>query len=335
MNIVFAHFNSPLPKHLVENLRRSVEVFPDRSVYLITDLQAPGINVPKLNIFHLKKSDQWTRLENLLAHPKSFRHNFSLTSTARFLSLADFSLSVPGELLHVESDVVLSPDFPFFAISKYGSKISFPIVNHELGIASILYLRDSEAAEFLARRTLQAASENPMTTDMHILSEISKIQGGYFQLLPTCPSDRIVQPNSPDDFLRENSKAIQKFHSFFDGGDLGRYLFGDDPRNWGGRPPVRHNPSNTFYSIRNITLSIDDTRTFPFILNRRGNQKIPIHTLHVHSKEPKIFTEKKQAKIIRKAVRNADRPMRHRFFPLHFCRTIIKRLAKENFFIDT
>lgn len=326
MNIVFVHFESKLPRFLMENIKRTIQVFPNNQVFLITDLESHSLEIPGLTIFSYQRSKDWKLLEHLLSHPKSFRHNFSLTSTARFLALAEFSSIVPGEIVHVESDVILSEDFPFSALSQKGSKIAFPVVNEELAIASILYLRDTNASKMLSDYTLKAAKANSLTTDMHILREISKKEGKNFQLLPTTPSNQWVLPNVPRNFFNENEEAFEIFRSYFDGGDLGRYLFGDDPRNWGGRPPVRHNPSITFYDIRNIAICTDPARIFPYIASREKAEKFPIHALHIHSKEVRLFKLKKQAFQIKKAVRNSQKPTTHRFFAIHFCRSALRRL---------
>jgi len=326
VNIVFAHFEAKIPKFLVENIKRTIKTFPDKQVFLITDLESHKKKIPGLKIYSYQRSNEWNLLENLLEHPKNFRNNFSLTSTARFLALSEFSSTVSGGIIHVESDVILSDDFPFATLIQKGSKIAFPVVNDELAIASILYLRDKNAAKMLSEYTLNLAKANSLTTDMHILREISKKEGKNFQLLPTTPSNRLVIPNAPSEFLSENEKAFEIFRSYFDGGDLGRYLFGDDPRNWGGRPPVRHNPSITFYNIRNLTICTDRTRNFPFIASREKNEKFPIHALHIHSKEPSLFTLKKLPNRIKKAVRNSQQPTTHRFFALHFCQSRLRGL---------
>jgi hypothetical protein len=196
-----------------------------------------------------------------------------------------------------------------------------------LGIASILYLRGEKSAELLSDYTLKEATANPLTTDMHILSEISKNEKEYFQLLPTVPGNRNVLPDAPLEFIRQSNKALELFNCYFDGGDLGRYLFGDDPRNWGGRPPIRHNPRITYYHVRSLFFYIDSTRKFPSIAEGEFGNLLPIHALHIHSKELKLFNNNKLTNRIKKAVRNSQKPTRNRFFPNHFLRGTVHRFG--------
>jgi hypothetical protein len=38
MSIVFAHFYTPLPKHLILNIKRTIKMFPEQQIFLVTDL---------------------------------------------------------------------------------------------------------------------------------------------------------------------------------------------------------------------------------------------------------------------------------------------------------
>lgn len=314
MNIVFVHLNSPIPKFLIENLKRTAEIFHHKKVFLITDVVQNESRLSEINFFYDIRKNDYTTLQKLLAHPKQFRNNFSFTSVARFLALANFSSLEPGEMLHVESDVILSEDFPFSILGKKGRQIACPLINEELAIASVLYLRNKKSALLLREHTLRSARENPYTTDMHILREISKRERNLFQILPTVPSIDEVLPDVSNEFFHENALAIDEFQNLFDGGDLGRYLFGDDPRNWGGRPPIRHNASLTYYDIRNLSLIMDHSRSFPSVKIHEKESLIPIHSLHIHSKQIKIFKSSKQAKYIKNSVKKFHSPTKHKLY---------------------
>ena len=51
MNIVFAHFNTPIPKHLKLNLARTYKLFPNHKIYLITNLKPKSLKNIDVNIF--------------------------------------------------------------------------------------------------------------------------------------------------------------------------------------------------------------------------------------------------------------------------------------------
>ena len=172
MKIVFAHFNSKLPKHLILNLKRTISLFPSHEVHLITDQDLTKVKINNLSVSKYHPSDNWNNLEKRIQHPKFFRNNFWFTSLARFIAIAEFVKIHDEEIIHIESDVIISDDFPFKMFSKLNVDFSFAIVNSEQAIASCLFIGNSRAADELIRITLESAIENNLTTDMYILKKL-------------------------------------------------------------------------------------------------------------------------------------------------------------------
>jgi hypothetical protein len=170
-------------------------------------------------------SAAWNSLEKLLNHPKNFRKNFWFTSVARFIAIAEFAIAQNEEIMHIESDVIISDDFPFEVFSNLNVDYSFPVVNSELAIASCLYIGNSHAADELIRATLKSAARNNLTTDMYILKMLTKRESTKFQLLPSSTSSSDALDNADPDFLYETKRALLKFSGIFDGYDIGLYLF--------------------------------------------------------------------------------------------------------------
>ena len=295
MNLVFAHFGSPIPKHLLLNLERCTALFPDHQIFLITDI---NLKMKNIVIYNYIASEDWWLLYNRLKHSKNFRNNFWFTSSARFLALADFSKTIEGDFLHIESDVIIAEDFPFKSLSKSNYDIIFPIVSDSNAIASCLYVRDSETADYLADLTLSESQKNNLTTDMYILSILSKEANLNFSPLPTAPSNYYLRKESNTRFLQFSDIAATEFGGFFDGFDIGRYLFGDDPRNSRGWSILRDNDTRTYLDVRDLDLVTKPEREFPYIQDSSSNSYVPLYSLHVHSKNLNLFKVDKSKKLI-------------------------------------
>jgi hypothetical protein len=329
MIIVFAHFNTTLPKHLVLNLERTIEIFPHHEIYLITDLEASSIKIKNLIVFTYKPSEIWFELENLLGHDKNFRSNFWFTSLARFIALSEFSSSINQELLHIESDVIISHDFPFDLLLKIDSWFAYPVVNDSLAIASCLFIKNPEAANFLSQLTISNARVNRLITDMHILGEISKKGSSLFTLLPTSPSQSNALPSVSDSFLNENNRSVSFFKGIFDGFDLGMYLFGNDPRNKRGFSVLRNFDKRFYLNARELDFVMKDDRDFPYIYNLSEKLYIPVFALHIHSKNLKLFKIHKHNKTIKMAIKNSKKRSRNVFYPKIFIKSIINMVKRR------
>jgi len=329
MNIVFAHFNTPIPKHLKLNLARTNKLFPNHKIYLITNLKPRSLKNIDVSIFDYNHGKNWDLLQNQLKHDAKFRGNFWFTSTARFLAFSDFAKLHKGDFLHLESDVIISKDFPFNLISKSKSLIQFPIVSDSLAIASCLYIKNLKAANYLANVTLIEALRDDKTTDMHILRKISKDKKSGFGILPTAPSARESMLEVSENFLKSNSKSISYYKGVFDGFNIGRYLFGDDPRNKRGFTKLRHSDVSNYLNVRKLEFSITSSRDFPFVYDFETKKHIPIFALHIHSKKLALFKIRQSSKYIRKAIKKADFPTRTIFSISTFFRSIEKSLIRR------
>lgn len=329
MDIVFAHFSSPIPKHLILNLQRTAALFPQNSVILITDLDLHKNAIKNISVHKYTPTQEWKVLDANLKHSKNFRNNFWLTSTARFLALAEFSVHNKKEFLHVESDVILAEDFPFAKFSTAGSDFIFPIVSETNAIASCLYLKNDKCANYLSSFTITESKKNNLTTDMYILSALSRDISIRFAPLPTAPAEYYSKSNSNGDFLQKSDRYLNHFGGVFDGFDLGRYLFGDDPRNARGFSILRENDSRTYLNVRNLDLVIKPEREFPYIYNSFSDNFIPIYSLHIHSKNLDLFRFKEAKKLIHYYVsRSKKRPLKIFVFSVFFS-SLLKSLKRR------
>lgn len=329
MNLVFAHFNTPLPRHLVLNLKRTAALFPLSRIFLLTDLDLKIKGFRDVEVIKYSHKSNWHLVNSLLKHPKEFRGNFWFTSIARFLALAEFSNQLNQEILHIESDVILAEDFPFNKLSKSGFDFLYPLVSDSTAIASCLYLRNSSAAELLADFTINQVQNNNVTTDMYILSELSRDGSVSFAPLPTAPSRCYADPKMINGFLKKSDLMITEFSGVFDGGDIGRYLFGDDARNKRGVTILRDNDAHTHLNVRDLSLVVKPEREFPYIHDVASDSFIPVYSLHIHSKNLRFFDAKRSIKIIHKHVAVSEKnPQRVMIFSV-LLQSILKSLKRR------
>lgn len=307
MNIVFVHFKTKLPKHLILNLRRTVMLFPDHQVVLITDQNVSNLNIPRLVSFHFYESHEWLEIEGLLDHPRGFRGNFWFTSLGRFIALAYFAKYHNGPLVHIESDVIISSDFPFDAISKVEANFAYPVVSETQAIASCLFIKDEQSAQFLATFALESVRLNHSTTDMYVLHDLLTQHPAKVQILPSTPPQREIVPAASQEFINKIAEGTQYFKGIFDGFDIGRYLFGDDPRNDRGFSVLRRQDPRSYVHARKLDFSITKEREFPYVKNGSSSESLPIFALHVHSKNLKFFKTKMIASEVTKSVVNSKK----------------------------
>jgi hypothetical protein len=326
MNLVFAHFGSPIPKHLALNLKRTSILFPDHKIYLVTDLILDKFEIANIIIYTYSHSKDWWQLRNNLKHEKNFRNNFWFTSSARFIALADFASFTNEDFLHIESDVIISEDFPFTKLSNSNYDLIFPIVSESNAIASCLYVRNSDSANYLSNFTLLESKKNNLTTDMYILSELSKKNNVKFAPLPTAPAINYSHTNLSTKFLHFSDILLKDFGGVFDGFDIGRYLFGDDPRNKRGVSILRDNDIRTYLDVRKLDLFVLPEREFPYIRQASSDSYIPLYSLHIHSKNPKLFKINKSKRIIHNYVAKSKEKSKKVFILSVFFTSAIKAI---------
>jgi hypothetical protein len=110
-----------------------------------------------------------------------------------------------------------------------------------------------------------------------------------FSPLPTAPAYSYSTTNTDSKFLNLSDVALNYFGGVFDGFDIGRYLFGDDPRNKRGVSILRDNDSRTYLDVRKLDLFVTPEREFPYIRQPFSHSHIPVYSLHIHSKNSKLF----------------------------------------------
>ena len=290
MKIVFVHFGTRAPKHLIFNILRCRKLFPDTPIVLITNRECALPKSIDSEVYFYAPSAEWHQLNQNLSHPKDFRENFWFTSLARFLALENYLASNEGEIIHLESDVILSQDFPFNNFSSLEKPLAFLILSRNEGIASHLYIRNHESSERLVNFLLQLSKEDSRTTDMVMLKKFYDLNQNLVQALPTGPLfSNTYQEFTSEKLMQDMGIGIDEFNGYFDGADIGIFLYGIDPRNERGKKVMRRTIAGNFLNVREIKFKWSESRNFPNVISEFHGLELPLYSIHIHSKNLVLF----------------------------------------------
>lgn len=277
-NLTLVYLGSSLPKYAKRNLIYLQKTFPNLRVTLISDLEKNLKFAEKIgvDIFKVESSPSiWPNLQ-ALSHPKDFRRNFWENTLARFKALEIFmSESGTKSLIHIEADVLLSPNFPFAEISKFTSALSYPSVAKNESAGSIFYVKTLKSLQKFNEFCDFAILKNNDLTDMTLLSNFKK---EFPDLVTELPSQ-----------LASNSKKSASqgdFSGIFDAATWGMYLAGQDSRNRKGSRIVYGKVQNHFIdpSLYNYEFDAENS----LIVSNKQNA-IELYCLHIHSKDIQMF----------------------------------------------
>jgi hypothetical protein len=296
------------------NLRRTRRLFPARKIVLISNQKQL---LPRgVSIFLYNPGAIWNQIEVSLAHPKDYRNNFWMTSMARFLALVEYQEVIGKEMIHIESDVILSRDFPFEKFHNLRKSISFPIISDERGVASVLYLKDSKASVGLLETLMEELQRDVFTSDMLILGRHFLAEKSVCPL-PIGPGGALYYRKFTPQGIQNNwDKTRDEFGGVFDGADVGIYFFGTDPRNSRGRSFLQREIPTEYGNAKQWKLDYSKSRDFiDFIVDE---SKIPLYCLHVTSKQLSMFRIKLPRDLIKKRIRHSGIETTAIFFRVGF-----------------
>ncbi len=302
--IVFAHFRTKIPKHLIWNLRRTSLIFPSSEIVLLTDqINIKGIPtnvriIAQTEIFGAKL------LQLSTTHPMSFRNGFWFTTLLRLLAVCEFVIASNVPIIHVESDVLISPDFPLGDFANLAKPIAYPLVSQRCGVASTLYIRDGDAALSVRDSILEMSKNNSKLTDMIFLRQFYDLNTSKVSALPSGPMQSIVlQRGLSENYKQDLKQTFGILNGYFDTVDLGFYLTGEDPRNHRGRRRLRTIDPESDIWVRRLKFHWDNDREFISISAVGSKEVYPLFSLHIHSKDLKVFRIRTFGKRLQKRLR--------------------------------
>lgn len=273
MKIVFVHLGSGKAKHLESNLKRFRKIFNSVEVVLIVskDSSIDLSVVPEIEIFEYSPNQATEeKLQKLTYNPK-FRKGFWRYSLERIFALEQFHKTYPEvPLLHLESDCLILPNFPFDKFAALDT-LYWTRDTESADVATILYSPNHVETSWLASTVTSLLDVDHELTDMTALSRISHNHVKRARVLPSTPDD-----------------DWNKFNGLFDPAGYGVWLTGQDPRNNFGVILRGTIGKTTLISPGKFKYKITDKEELQLL---NGEKIIPIYNLHIHSKNLHLFSK--------------------------------------------
>ena len=285
MEIVFVHLGSHKADHLIQNIKHMRELFVDHEITLIysnSDFMKK-VKCEGIKFFKYSSNPSISELFNLHTLDNSFRDGFWRYSTERFFALEQWAVEEnTKDFLHVESDNLILPSFPFAEFEKM-DKLAWLRLNSSHDAAAIFYVPDITHLTWFCEKLANVILDNPSLNDMTALSIIANSNLDMVTILPTLPKSR------PGD-------KTESFSGIFDAAAIGMWLLGQDPRNHYGieKRFLKHVDSQVDPDIFTFEVSKNGD-----LLAKIGSTNYLVFNLHVHSKNLHVF-RKNNMKILRK-----------------------------------
>ena len=322
--ITFVHLNSPVPLYLRLNIISTIKKFPNTKVVLISNNKKTRKIHSNLWHFEYQPGAISQSIEKSLSHPRDFRDNFWFSAIQRFDALRLYMERSKEPTLHLESDVIISRDFPLEKFIESKIKIAFPMVAKDRGVASSIFIRDLETAESLIRFADEACMVKSNTSDMEILA-------GFCTENQDIAVPLVFGPNSVTAYnenflLGRVLPSFELFKGIFDGNDIGVYLFGTNPRNARGVSYIGTSIPGNYAMVNQWDFKFDSLREF---INLEFDDAVsPIYSVHATSKQLTLFYHNTQNYVIKRYLRKKNHTGNKKFFPLITFNMLLRKILK-------
>jgi hypothetical protein len=314
LRFVFVQLGRKPEKYVRKSISNCRRIYPAIPITLIgNSLQTRQAAVSlKISYSHFEINPT---LENILGErelSKDFRNGFWVYTLQRLFAITDFHLNNPFQkILHIESDVSLSSNFPIAELILE-DQIHWLPFNHERDVASLVYLPSQSETQWLQERFIESLASKRDLTDMTLLREISKNYPDRIMYFPVAesPDSQLLNKDASEEFSRRASIQFGKFQGIFDAAPIGMWLTGQDPRNHRGQI-LRYKPIPESYIDPTVLVGRLELKEKNLVYN----ESIPIYDLHIHSKASDLFSPKAE-KVLSQFIRGSlDGEMKSEFSP--------------------
>ena len=278
---VYVHLGPDIPQHLLLNIERHSELFPNQKIVLVSNQNWENLIPEGVETFLVPKKDENSLLfDEMSKHLDfSFRNGFWQFTFQRLFVLERLHRKYPQRsLLHIESDVILMPNFPWQKFENLRHLAWLP-VNMESDIAALVFSPNIALTQILVEELKVFASQNPSTNDMLALRHFALSNPNLHKYLPSITKSTLRGIHAKH--LPE-SLSEKYFGGVFDPLAFGMWNFGHDPKN--------------FFGIRrryflDESHYIDPSRVKLSYMNDGliDSDGIPMFNLHLHSKDLSLF----------------------------------------------
>ena len=289
LKVVLVYLGEHIPDYVFDNLSFLKYHFPNQDIVLIGDstealskavsLGIPTLNVSKSNIYDLALRSQKT--------DDNFRSGFWHKTLLRLYVLEHLMVKEPDQpILHIESDIWISPHFPFEKFMTLHSRIAFPISSRGNGLASTIFFKDLSALKFLLDFIDGELASKEAVTDVSALGAFQILNPNGLSILPTITpwSDSYFSWVDEDTQILM-SNDISYWGGVFDASTHGIFLTGEDPRNAWGFRKLFTNLGDHAINARTLNYTYLDGGVH---IECQG-ASVPLFSLHIHSKDRRMF----------------------------------------------
>jgi hypothetical protein len=277
----YVHLGPSLPKHLILGINRHRKIFPDQKITLIVDHEIDETEFSDIDIFKVNsevlEQDLFLEMSKYLDY--DFRQNFWKFTFQRFFAIHLYHSTLVNEpLLHIESDVLLLPNFPWKTFLDLGT-LAWLQVNDSLDVAALVYFPNAQATQFLNSQLKEYALNEPSINDMLALRKFAI----------EFPEKHTYLPSRTNTTIRGNKKlshaekeALSRFGGIFDPLMLGLWYFGQDPKNSFGF--CRRYIDDESHSLSPMKSELTFKEK-----SLRMKDSTSVFSLHIHSKKLGLF----------------------------------------------
>ncbi len=275
LNVVFVHLGPAPAAHLWLNLKRHSELFPENPAQIILSekthaQEAENLGIP---ITYYQPSEYHDQLLESLSNEFAFRQGFWRYTLERLFALETYHEQHPNQsILHIESDVLLMPNFPF---SEFDSSNEITWMNYNQGhdVSAILFSPRIEETTWLVRELEKLLVTDKSLTDMTALAKI-----------------RAMNPDRVNQLPGVTESKYKALSHCYDSAVLGMWLCGEDPRNHYGFLKLHSNSEYSRGSIdfnpSELNFSYSSTMGLQIEI---ASQPVTVNCLHIHSKDLRLF----------------------------------------------
>jgi hypothetical protein len=294
LNVIFVHLGGSLPKYLVLNLDRFSKVFPEIPYVLIVNDTKMYLYCKKRNIpvFLYENQDALIDLYLANTHGKEkFRSNFWRFSLERLFAIFDFHRLHPSRaILHIESDVLVLPNFPWEMITQ-SSSLMWNSYSVDRDIASLLYSPSFEASKFLENELKKFLTLGQKHTDMSILRVFSMNHPEKVIYFNSSKSEFLPLKNAlarDHESTRFKTRFLDGANGAFDSAANGIWLTGASVENNFGVVHLHQKNLENSAEIDPSDLEFAKDSFSNISISYKGKTK-SLYSLHVHSKNERLF----------------------------------------------
>lgn len=290
IEIVYVHLGSAKAQHLLKNIEIVHKFFPKILINCVVyNNSYVHKSLPRyVNAIQFRPSEPVENMLQTKSIDLEFRQGFWRYSFERLLALHKAHSDRPfSSLLHIESDVLIMPNFPVSNFLRIQNVCWLPC-DESRDSASLMYFPNLKKSQKFNTDLNNLLVNSKQINDMKALHELRKQFPNRYRLLPTSDSNFTQLLNLEID---RTSKSFKHFDGIFDPAPIGMWLTGIDPRNNFGI--TNYFATKKLKALRMI--QSPDAYPLYFVRNRglifkNGSKVLTVYNLHIHSKSSRIFS---------------------------------------------